>query len=742
MKSKSLLASLGLALAICCAALTTRLHENTPSGSDEANIAKVTARLLESSAYSSHRETEQVSGRFLDHYLDMLDGNHLYFLQLDLDEFAPYRANLEAMTVKNGDTHPAHLIFNRFLERLRQRVAYNIELLGKETFDFTGKDTYRWDRHDTPRPHDLAEARQLWRQSLRYDYLQEKLSNRKPEEIVKTLSRRYERTLHAAQQWKDDEVLELYLTALAHAYDPHSDYMGRRQTEDFSIAMNLSLVGIGASLQSDDGYCKIHELVPGGPAARSKLLRVGDRIVAVAQDGKEPVDIVDMPLEEAVGLIRGRTGTVVRLTIIPGSSADGSARKTIKLVRDEVHLEDQEAKARLVEVPGSGARVTRLGIIDLPSFYSGSGGDNQSAQKSATADVAKLLEKLKQEKVEGIILDLRRNGGGSLEEAIGLTGLFIKRGPVVQTKDAAGDVQVEYDPNPSVLYDGPLVVLTSRLSASASEILTGALKDYGRAVVVGDSSTFGKGTVQSMLPLAKVMHRAGLPFHADPGALKLTIRKFYRPNGASTQLEGVASDIVLPSPTEALKVGEAEMSDPLAWDSVPPARHTELDRVAPWLPALRDASAARTATNQDYVWLRQDNDHIKARLADPVVSLNEKQRRQEKAEDDARAKARSKERSGRQPLHETQYEITLKNADQPGLPKPLPAASHGPQADDAERDAQSLDAAPAGKDLAADCILEETQHILLDYITLLSSPANAALQRRLPGHEPGDVSLR
>jgi carboxyl-terminal processing protease len=540
------------------------------------------------------------------------------------------------------------------------------------------------------------------------------------------LTHRYERILHATQQWKDDQILEIYLTALAHAYDPHSDYMGRRQSEDFSIAMNLSLVGIGASLQADDGYCKIRELIPGGPAARSKLLKVGDRIVAVAEDGKEPIDLVDMPLPEAVSLIRGAKGTVVRLTLIPANSADSSARKIISLVRDQIHLEDQEAKARLVEVPGQADGVSRIGIIDLPAFYSGSDGEKETTQRRATADVARLIKKLKQEKVQGIILDLRRNGGGSLEEAIALTGLFIKRGPVVQTKDAGGDIRVEFDPDPSVLYDGPLVVLTSRLSASASEILAGALQDYGRALVVGDESTFGKGTVQSMLPLANVMRRAGLPFEADPGELKLTIRKFYRPDGASTQLKGVVSDIVLPSATGALKVSEAEMSDPLPWDSVPSVRHDEWNRVAPWVAALREASARRISGNHDFAWLRENNDRIRTELANPVVSLNEQQRRQEKAQDDARAEARKKVRADRQTQHETQYEITLKIADQPSLPKPLSPASTA-KVDDSENESESTSPAPAGKDPASDCVLEETQHILLDYITLLNAPAKTTL---------------
>jgi carboxyl-terminal processing protease len=474
---------------------------------------------------------------------------------------------------------------------------------------------------------------------------------------------------------------------------------------------------------------------------RSKLLKIGDRIVAVAEDGKEPVDIVDMPLEEAVGLIRGAKGTVVHLTVIPADSADGSARKTITLVRDQIHLEDQEAKARLVELPGQGGRVSRLGIIDLPSFYSGEG-DNASAHRSAAADVAKLIAKLKQENVQGIILDLRRNGGGSLEEAIALTGLFIKRGPVVQTKGTEGDVRVESDPDPSVLYDGPLVVLTSRLSASASEILAGALQDYGRALVVGDSSTFGKGTVQSMLPLSNVLRRVGVPYQADPGALKLTIRKFYRPDGASTQLKGVVSDIVLPSPTEVLKVSEAEMSDPLPWDSVPRARHAELNRVVPWLAPLREASATRTATNQDFVWLREDNNRVKARLADPVVSLNENKRRQEKAEAEARAEARKKERGGHPAPPETQYEITLKNADHAGLPEPLSAAAHSGTADNSDSGADLPDQPPAGKNLASDPVLKEAQHILLDYISLLDAPANPTLARHLPAPEAGDLITR
>jgi carboxyl-terminal processing protease len=721
MKTKTFLTSLGLVLALSCAALTTRLHRTADASNDEANIAEATARLLQNSHYAAHHFDGDLSARFLDRYLEALDPGRQLFLESDVEEFAPYRTSLEQTTARTGDTGPEHQIFERFQQRLEDRAACVHELLKTESFDFTGSDTYRWDRQKATRPRDLAEAKQLWRQQLRYEYLQEKLANKKPEEIVKTLSRRYERGLHALKQLSKDELLEIYLTALTHAYDPHSDYMGRRQMEDFGIAMNLSLVGIGATLQAEDGYCKIRELVPGGPAAHSKLLKPGDRIVAVAQEGKEPVDVIDMPLAEAVTLIRGAKGTKVHLTFIPADTADSSVRKTITLVRDEVHLEDQAAKARIVDLEGEKGHLLRLGIIDLPSFYSGSENAPGEGHKRASADTAKIIRKLKEEHVQGIILDLRRNGGGSLEEAIALTGLFIKRGPVVQTKDTDGDVKVEYDPDPSELYDGPLVVLTSRFSASASEILAGALQDYGRAIIVGDTSTFGKGTVQSLLPLERVMRRARLGTEGDPGALKLTIREFYRPGGASTQLKGVESDIVVPSATEVLKVGEAEMADALGWDAVAPARHADFHLVAPFLSTLQEKSAKRITTDQELAWLKEDMERARTRLADPVVSLNEKQRRQEKAELDAQAEARKKERAARPPSSQKEYEITLKNADAAGLPEPLSAGKHSSSlaAINSPEEVETQDSANSDKAATPDATLEETKRILADYISLL-----------------------
>ncbi|MGH7295962.1 MAG: S41 family peptidase, partial [Polyangiaceae bacterium] len=514
-------------------------------GATEANITRLTTDVLARSQYAHHPFDDALAATLLDRYLDALDGTRSLFTQADVDTFtSTYGPTLAEATRTTGDTRAAQAIFARYLERLQQRAAYVQNELRTERFGFTGHDVYSFDRRHAARPRDLAAAEDLWRQRLRAEYLQEKLARKPPAQIASTLGHRYEQQLQTMKRLGRDEVLDVYLDTLAHVYDPHSDYMGHEQMESFSIAMNLSLVGIGATLESKDGYCTIRDLVPGGPAARGGVLEPGDRIVAVAQPGKQPVDVVDMPLSRIVELIRGPKGTTVTLKILPAGAPDGSLPRTASVVRAEVKLADQEAKARIVDLPGADGSTVRLGVIDLPAFYADMGGRQGASPRSATADVAKLLVKLEAEHVRGVVLDLRRNGGGSLEEAISMTGLFIHRGPVVQTRDPAGDVEVSSDTDPAELYSGPLVVLVSRFTASASEILAGALQDYGRALVVGDSSTFGKGTVQNILPLSRIMDRAGLAHAFDPGALKVTVDKFYRPSGASTQLRGVASDIV------------------------------------------------------------------------------------------------------------------------------------------------------------------------------------------------------
>jgi len=541
-----------------------------------------------------------------------------------------------------------------------------------------------FNRKDQPYPKNVEEAKKLWKERLRAEYLQERLGKSDPkkssttvanhpanprftpdsaadaavaapdpaepkkteaEQIVETLSHRYHRNLHTFIDWDDDDVLQFYLTALAHVYDPHSDYFNRSQLDSFAIGMNLSLFGIGAELMSEDGYCTIHHLIPGGPAAKSKKIKENDKIVSVAQSNQPPVDVVDMSLSKAVQLIRGPKGTEVRLKIIP-AGAD-STPVTITLVRDEIKLEDQEAKAKLIEMPSSSGGTLRLGVIDLPSFYASFDPSNtrgKSEQKSTTEDVRKLLTKLKKENVSGVILDLRRNGGGSLEEAINLTGLFIKDGPVVQVKAYDNTVEEDDDRDPSIFYDGPLIVLTSRFSASASEILAGALQDYGRALIVGDSSTHGKGTVQSVQPLREALVRMGIRgLTNDPGALKLTIKKFYRASGASTQLKGVVPDIILPSIlSESKDIGEAALENPLPWDTIRSAKFDKVNMVEPYLGELRKRSSERVATDKEFSYIRQDIEFFKKQQADKTISLNEKVRLKEKEEADARARRGTK----------------------------------------------------------------------------------------------------
>jgi len=732
-------------------------------GPDDVGIAIVVARMLEQGHYTGHRFDNEMSSKMLDQYINMLDPQHIHFLQTDLDKFEPYRKRLDDLILRRGDTWPAYEIFTTFRERLEQRTEYVDELLKTEKFAFTNDERILLNRKDEPAPKSMAEAKKLWSDRLRAEYLQEKLgrsddgktlkkakpasTNGAPdsvdagktleEEIEEVLSKRYHRNLHFFQEMDHDDVFELYITSLARVYDPHTDYMGKSQLEQFSISMNLALFGIGAQLQLDeDGFCKVLRLMPGGPAIKSKKIKEGDLIVAVAQSNAAPVDVVGMNLNKTVQYIRGQKGTEVRLTL---ESPDTGERRIVSLVRDEIPLEDQQAKAKIIDLPGEGDVTNRLGIIDLPSFYASMetlSSRGKSEPRFTSEDVAALIKKMKQEQVEGIILDLRRNGGGSLEEAVKLTGLFIKEGPVVQVKGPRGDPIVDADQNPAVLWDGPLVVLTSRFSASASEIVAAALQDYGRALVVGDSSTHGKGTVQSLNQLKPYLRMAGLDTTNEPGALKYTIRKFYRASGASTQFKGVTPDLVLPSVlNHSEDIGEASLDYALPWDTIESAEYDKLNRIAPYLQELKKHSDERIAKSKDFAYIREDIDQYLERREDRSVSLNEAERRKEKAEEDARNKAREEERKARKRPEPVVYDITLKQADLPGLPEPEDATnSHASvissgaatahqmagvavQADDADDDE---DKAPP-----VDPTLDETEFILVDYLGLMNKVVTA-----------------
>ncbi|HWD20350.1 MAG TPA: carboxy terminal-processing peptidase [Verrucomicrobiae bacterium] len=805
-----------------------------------ANIAWVTAEMLQSWHYSRHPFDAEISSKFYDRYLDSLDYFHLYFLQSDVQEFETYRTNLSDLTRKKHELTPCWSIFSRFMARANARVAYVTNFLTTEKMEFNGHDRFVPDRHLLPYPKDEAEEREFWRQAARTEFLDEKLkspdvkyegklkdataaapdvllardkahpltfsflpakfygkdgheiatvaisadqsnavvhldwtlnrekkttntifseageelgtvathfvasshtnaaeeaaTNRVYEtnlaviiqlnqkdvpEVVKTLTTHYVQMLKNYKELDNDRVFEIYMNSLAHAYDPHSDYMGHMQAEDFSIQMKLSLTGIGAVLGSEDGYCKITDLKD-GPAMRSGKIKPNDRIVAVAQSNAEPINVVGMPLGKVVQMIRGPKGTKVTLTMIPSDAADSSARKTVSLVREEIKLEDQAAKARLYETKSPQGKPEKLGVIDLSSFYANPDAEAEKAgSKTTSIDVARLIKRLKQEHVDGLVLDLRRNGGGYLEEAIKLTGLFIAKGPVVQTKDFNGETTIDSDPDPSVLYDGPLIVLTSRLSASASEILAGALQDYGRAVMVGDKTTFGKGTVQTIQPLGPLLEAQRLHASFDPGELKVTIKKFYRAGGASTQLKGVVSDVELPSYWSYADVGESSLPNAMPWDEVTTADFDDLNRVKPYLGELQSRSRQRVEADPEFDLIRDRIDRYKKDMADKSVSLNEKERVAEQKKMVERNDQLKALIAAHKAAPQKVYEITLKNVDSPGLSAPVVKTNSVAlkEAHDEEFDIDDeLSAHEAAGDI--DPALEETKRILMDYIDL------------------------
>ena len=692
-----LLAALLCALAItgCLAAQEKSQPATTPAlpvsvlkpGPNDGSIAYWTARLLEEIHYSQQPLDPEMSKRFFDGYLEALDPGRENFLQSDVDEFARYRTNLDLFMNgghEQSNLTPAFDIFQRYLERFEQHMAYAEELLKRDNFKLTGDDKILIDRRHAPYPKDLDAAKELWREQVHYQYLTDKLgleisttnedvilplTKSNLTEITAELERQYNWLLNKTTNSDSDDVLQFYLDALARAYDPHSDYLNTAHAAQFSIEMSLGLFGIGAQLGETNGYCIISSLVPGGPAAKSKLLKAGDEIVAVAQTNQTPVDVVDMDIGKVVQLIRGPKGTQVRLTISPAD--DRAARPIVTLTRGEIKLEDSEAKAQLIESPDGHGGTNKIGVIDLPEFYFPtdlSGGKDHLTPKYASVDVAKLIGKLEEEKVGGIILDLRNNPGGSLEEAIRVTGLFIKGGPVVLAR-MNGHVSVDPAPDASALYYGPLVVLVNRLSASAAEITAAALQDYGRALVLGDTSTHGKGTVQDIRSLQPFVWS---PTN-DPGEVKITIAKFYRVNGSSTQLRGVVPDIILPDVLNySDEVGESSLDNPLPWDTVPSAVYDKLNFVEPYLAALRRESEARVATNQDFIYIRQDIARFKKLQAENTATLNEHDAIMERQINYARTVKRMAEIAARPLPDEKIYDITVENAGLPGLSAPEP----------------------------------------------------------------------
>lgn len=645
----------GLLTAFLFAAFPAPQMARAATSPDSGQVALAVARWLEQAHYSRKKLDDEMSAKLLNTYMEALDYNRLYFTQQDVDEFQKkYGTELDD-AIFRGDLAPAQEIFARFKQRIEDRVARNKKLAEKK-YDFSRSNSVELNRQKAPWPKDQTEADKLWKDRVEAELLQENLNEFKPRPPAQTVIKRYDQTLRNVNEMEADDVVNTFLSALAQSYDPHSEYLSPSEMENFNISMKLSLVGVGAVLRSDDGFAKVMEVVPGGPADRDGRLKENDRIAAVAQGDGEFEDVVDMKLDKVVEKIRGKKGSVVRLQVIPGDASDPSKRHVVEITRDEVKLKDSEAKAEVLDVQGENGKTTRIGWITLPSFYANMGGGGPA--KSTTEDVAALIGRLKQEGIEGLVMDLRKDGGGSLEEAINLTGLFIPKGPVVQAKDPNGKITVSSDTNPGVAYGGPMVVVTNRLSASASEIFAAALQDYGRAVIVGDERSFGKGTVQTVLDIGKVMPFFSLGA-ADAGALKLTIQKFYRVKGGSTQLKGVESDVVLPSRTDNVEIGEGSLKNRLEYDEVAPVKIA--DSLSPlFLDELRANSKARIATDPEFAYVSQDMKRLRERIEANRLSLNEKVRRQELAEDKARKDERQKERASRGSLINAQvWQLTL-----------------------------------------------------------------------------------
>jgi carboxyl-terminal processing protease len=709
-------------IAMCSALLlsaTFSWADLTPKQCEK--ITQVVGKLISDAHYRQAGLTDEIAGHHLETYLNLLDFSHMIFLQSDVDAITKkYGTRLDDL-VKLGKIHPSTEIYDLYLKRLTERQQWVEETL-KSKIDFTKKERFLTQRTKEPWPPTQTEARQLWHLRIKLELLNDRLAldkddageldPKKLKESRAKISRRYQRLLKTMKANSKDDVLEIYLSALTRAFDPHSDYMSPIESKNFDItSIKMQLTGVGAVLRADDGYTTIVRIMPGGPAAKSKLLHANDKVIAVKNPGdKEATDIIDMKLDDVVQLIRGKKDSIVELTIIP---ADKTERKVIKIKRDVVKLEDSLARAYIIERKISG-KTEKLGILNLPGFY-----------KDCADHCRTLVKRLKNEKVDGIVLDLRMNGGGLLNESIEITGLFIDEGPVVQVKDYMKRRRIHNDNRSGVLYDGPLVVAVSPMSASASEIVAAALQDHGRALIVGTQSTHGKGTVQTLQPLSirtLAMLRVPdsvqtlAPLTKDPNVpsrVKFTIQKFYRINGSTTQRLGVLSDVELPSIFDHLNMGEAKLPRALEADKIAKANYKPLGRVEPFLTSLRRSSAKRIQNSTDFKYINEDIARAKKQQADKTVSLNETERHKERAEYKTRIEARNKERAGRKQPVEKYFEIDVKGAEANKPLKKLEAPK--PKVEKTETSPISED---DSNTFTLDASLRETLDILSDYVRL------------------------
>lgn len=687
-------------LAVITPALPLRAETNF------GQVAMHVAYMLQSQHYSHRDFDDELSAKLLQNYLNLLDFRHIFFTQEDVDTLkSKYDTTLDDHVLMRNIS-PAIEIYDIYKQRVQERLAFVKKSLADHKFTFDSKRTVELKRDKAPYPKNVAEQDKLWLDILEENMLQEKLADdakaeeakKKAEKAAKTaaaekpaekkadaavakveekkekeetpverVQKDYDRLLESINENDQEDIVDFFLSSLSTAYDPHTEYMSPTETDSFNISMKHKLVGIGALLGLVDDVAQIQGIVVGGPADKQGELKLNDKIIGVAQGEAEFVDTKYMKLQKIVDMIRGKDGSTVRLRINP--AADPGATKIVSIVRGEVELKEKLANAEMLVTPAEeGKQPLKLGWINLSSFYA----DMENGTVSTTDDVQKLLARLIKEKIDGLVLDLRGNGGGSLEEAIRLTGLFVPSGPVVQAKDWQGRISFRECENEKAFYDGPMIVLTDKTSASASEILAAALQDYRRALIVGDKSTFGKGTVQTILPVERFM-----PFYAKKdraGNLKVTIQKFYRIAGGSTQLKGVEPDLVLPSIRDVLDIGEASADNPLPYDTIPARKYNLINEKGFPVADLAKRLDERVKTNPEFQYIVDESKRLKDRIDRNTVSLNLAERQKETAETKARREKQDAERSARVKEIAAKnkegfkvYHLTLDNVDKPDL---------------------------------------------------------------------------
>ena len=704
----------------------------------QAQAALWASKVLARYHYKAMPLDDALSEKIFDRYFKTLDGEKLYFVQSDVDQFDVVRNKLDD-AINNENLTLPFSIYNVYQQRFNQRMTFARELI-KGKFDFSADESFQIDREKAAWPKNEDEARDLWRRRVKNDFLRLKLAGKDDKSIRDTLDKRYDNYQIRMRKLNNEDVFQMFMNAYATSIEPHTNYLGPRSAENFDIAMRLSLEGIGAVLQSRDEYTVIREVVVGSPAGLSGKLKVGDRIVGVAQgDAGSFTEVLGWRIDDVVQLIRGAKDSTVRLDVLPADAGTDGKHTQVSLVRKKISMEEQSAKKSVIEVRDGGVK-RRIGVIALPTFYLDFDARRRGDRdfKSATRDVARILGELKKEKVDNVLIDLRNNGGGSLIEAVELTGLFIDKGPVVQQRNAEGRIDVESDTNAGLAWDGPVGVLINRGSASASEIFAAAIQDYGRGLIIGEPS-FGKGTVQQLLSLDKFAPSDKVRY----GELKMTIAQFFRINGGTTQLRGVTPDIKLPVMADSESFGESSYDNALPWTSIKPANYVPAGDLKELFAPLQKRHDVRIAKDKDFQYLNEDIAEMRKLRKENAISLNETVRRKERDTQETRAKLREARLAAQSPADDAGTGAEGKDA-RSKVPLPTRSAKalalkgaarqdDGLQADERNLVAE-LAAEKAAKN-AKDVMLQEAAHILADEAGMLKTDTRMA-SRTMPYMAP------